>query len=64
VLTERLMLAIHAYGTNTGIKSVAGGEHGHTGARLTIPSTGRVLAHEVISGRFTPRDSGADSSRG
>lgn len=30
VLAERLMLAIYAYGTNTGIRSVAGGTHGHT----------------------------------
>lgn len=31
VLSERLMLAIYAYGTNTGIRSVAaGGGHGHS----------------------------------
>jgi hypothetical protein len=31
VLAERLMLAIYAYGTNTGIRAVAaGGGHGHT----------------------------------
>lgn len=30
VLAERLMLAIYAYGTNTGIRSVAGGGHGHS----------------------------------
>ncbi len=30
VLAERLLLVIYAYGTNTGIKAVASGEHGHT----------------------------------
>ncbi|WP_226351883.1 Tn3 family transposase [Pseudonocardia sp. ICBG601] len=30
VLAERLLLAIYGYGTNTGIRAVAGGEHGHS----------------------------------
>jgi hypothetical protein len=30
VIAERLMLAIYAYGTNTGIRSVISAEHGHT----------------------------------
>ena len=31
VLAERLMLAVYAYGTNTGIRAVAGGGgHGHS----------------------------------
>jgi Tn3 transposase DDE domain len=30
VLAERLLLAIYGYGTNTGIRAVAAGEHGHT----------------------------------
>jgi hypothetical protein len=30
VLAERLLLVIYAYGTNTGIKAVASGGHGHT----------------------------------
>ncbi|MBO8195366.1 Tn3 family transposase [Streptomyces oryzae] len=30
VLAERLLLVIYAYGTNTGIKAVAYGGHGHT----------------------------------
>jgi hypothetical protein len=30
VLAERLLLGIYAYGTNTGIRSVAGGDHGHS----------------------------------
>ena len=29
VLAERLLLAIYAYGTNTGIRAVASGAHGH-----------------------------------
>jgi len=29
-LAERLLLVIYAYGTNTGIRAVAGGEHGHS----------------------------------
>ncbi len=30
VLAQRLLLAIYAYGTNTGIKAVAAGGHGHS----------------------------------
>jgi len=30
VLAERLLLAIYAYGTNTGIRAVAAGQHGHS----------------------------------
>jgi TnpA family transposase len=30
VLAERLLLAIYAYGTNTGIRAVSGGAHGHS----------------------------------
>jgi len=30
VLAERLLLAIYAYGTNTGTRAVASGAHGHT----------------------------------
>jgi hypothetical protein len=29
VLAQRLLLAVYAYGTNTGIRAVAAGEHGH-----------------------------------
>ncbi|MFF5212240.1 Tn3 family transposase [Streptosporangium sp. NPDC000396] len=28
-MLERLLLALYAYGTNTGIRAVAAGEHGH-----------------------------------
>jgi hypothetical protein len=30
VLAQRLLLAVYAYGTNTGIRAVAAGEHGHS----------------------------------
>nr|WP_043175317.1 Tn3 family transposase [Streptomyces sp. NRRL B-24484] len=65
VLAERLMLAIHAYGTNTGIKSVAGGEHGHTEEEirytrrryLTLVSA-RQIAVEIANATFAARDAG------
>ena len=34
VLFERLLLVLYAYGTNTGIRAVAAGAHGHTEADL------------------------------
>jgi len=34
VLAERLLLAIYAYGTNTGIRAVAAGGHGHSEADI------------------------------
>jgi hypothetical protein len=30
MLAQRLLLAVYAYGTNTGIRAVAAGEHGHS----------------------------------
>ncbi|GAA1579887.1 hypothetical protein GCM10009789_37080 [Kribbella sancticallisti] len=30
VLAERLLLTVYAYGTNTGIRAISGGEHGHS----------------------------------
>ena len=42
-LDERLMLAIYAYGTNTGIRAVAaGGGHGHTEERGTMSPASSV----------------------
>ncbi|MET9078210.1 transposase [Streptomyces sp. NPDC004232] len=65
VLAERLMLAIHAYGTNTGIKSVVGGEHGHaeeeiryTRRRYLTPESARQIAVEIANATFAARDSG------
>ncbi|MEU7096088.1 Tn3 family transposase [Kitasatospora aureofaciens] len=65
VLAERLMLAIHAYGTNTGIRSVAGGAHGHTeeeirytGRRYLTLEAARQIAVEIANATFAARDSG------
>ncbi len=46
VLVERLLLVIYAYGTNTGIAAVAGGEHGHSDNDLRYVRR-RYLTHEV-----------------
>ncbi|MFE2970445.1 Tn3 family transposase [Streptomyces sp. NPDC059340] len=43
VLAERLPLVIYAYGTNTGIKAVAPGGHGHTEDEL------RYVRHRYLS---------------
>lgn len=53
VLAERLMLAVYAYGTNTGIRSVAGGRHGHSEDDL------RYVRRRYL----TPRDRPADRRR-
>ena len=65
VLAERLMLAIYAYGTNTGIRSVAGGAHGHTEEEiryvrrryLTLEAA-RQIAVEIANATFAARDTG------
>ncbi|WP_404870768.1 Tn3 family transposase [Kitasatospora griseola] len=64
VLAERLMLAIHAYGTNTGIRSVAGGAHGHseeeiryTRRRYLTLEAARQIAVEIANATFAARDS-------
>jgi TnpA family transposase len=56
VLAERLMLAIYAYGTNAGIRSVAGGAHGHTEEeiryvrrRYITCATARQIAVEIAA---------------
>jgi hypothetical protein len=69
VLAERLMLAIYAYGTNTGIRAVAGGGrvggHGHSEeeiryarCRYLIPETARQIAIEIANATFAARDTG------
>jgi TnpA family transposase len=69
VLAERLMLAIYAYGTNTGIRSVAGGAaqggHGHSEEeiryvrrRYLTAETARQIAVEIANATFAARDSG------
>ncbi|TDC81041.1 hypothetical protein E1285_33550 [Actinomadura sp. 7K507] len=50
VLAERLLLAIYGYGTNTGIRAVAAGEHGH-GEDPELPK----LARSASDGGGSPR---------
>lgn len=65
VLAERLMLAIYAYGTNTGIRAVAGGGHGHSEEeiryvrrRYLTAESARQIAVEIANATFAVRDSG------
>ena len=39
VLAERLLLAIYAYGTNTGLRAVASGAHGHSEDEISLRPT-------------------------
>jgi TnpA family transposase len=63
VLAERLILAIYAYGTNTGIRAVAGGgRHGHSEddlryvrRRYLSPELARTVAVEIANATFTVR---------
>jgi hypothetical protein len=62
VLAERLMLAIYAYGTNTGIRSVAGGDHGHSEEeiryvrrRYLTAESARQIAVEIANATFAAR---------
>jgi len=63
VLAERLMLAIYAYGTNTGIRAVAaGGGHGHTEdeiryvrRRYLTRDTAQAVAIGVANATFIAR---------
>ncbi|MGI5122169.1 transposase [Marinactinospora thermotolerans] len=65
VLAEKLMLSIYGYGTNTGIRAVAGGTHGHTEEdiryvrrRYLTPEAARQIAVEIANATFTARDTG------
>lgn len=62
VLAERLLLAIYAYGTNTGTKAVAGGAHGHgedeiryTRRRYLTTEAARRIAIEIANATFAAR---------
>ena len=63
VLAERLMLAIYAYGTNTGIRAVAaGGGHGHTEEevryvrrRYLTRDTAQAVAVGIANATFATR---------
>jgi Tn3 transposase DDE domain len=59
-LAERLLLAIYACGTNTGIKAVAGGAHGHgedeiryARRRYLNAEAARRIAIEIADATFT-----------
>ena len=62
VLAQRLLLAVYAYGTNTGIRAVAAGEHGHSEddiryvrRRYLSPETARAMAVEIANATFAAR---------
>jgi TnpA family transposase/integrase len=62
VLAQRLLLAVHAYGTNTGIRAVAAGEHGHgeddiryVRRRYLSPESARAMAVEIANATFAAR---------
>ena len=65
VLAERLMLAIYAYGTNTGIRSVISGAPGHSEEdvryarrRYLTPDAARTIAIAIADATFAARDRG------
>jgi hypothetical protein len=62
VLAERLLLGLYAYGTNTGIRSVAGGDHGHSEEdiryvrrRYLAPEAAHKIAIEIANATFRVR---------
>jgi Domain of unknown function (DUF4158)/Tn3 transposase DDE domain len=62
VLAQRLLLAVYAYGTNTGIRAVAAGEHGHreddiryVRRRYLSPDSARAMAVEIANATFAAR---------
>lgn len=64
VLAERLLLAVYAYGTNTGIRAIAGGEHGHSEdelryvrRRYLTADVARAMATEIANATFAVRRS-------
>lgn len=70
VLAERLLLAIYAYGTNTGIRSVAGGAHGHSEdeiryvrRRYLSTESARWVAIEIANATFAARRPQSGASR-
>lgn len=62
VLAERLLLVIYAYGTNTGIKAVSSGGHGHTEDELRYvrrrylsAEAARAIAIQIANATFAAR---------
>jgi len=65
VLWERLLLVAHAYGTNTGIRAIAGAEHGHSEEDLRYVARryftlegARGVAIELANATFAARQHG------
>ncbi len=63
ILAERLLLAIYAYGTNTGIRAVASGGHGHSEddlryvrRRYLTVEAARSIAVQIADATFAARD--------
>ena len=61
-LAERLLLAIYGYGTNTGIRAVAAGQHGHceddiryVRRRYLTAEAARAIAIEIANATFAAR---------
>lgn len=61
-LAERLMLAIYGYGTNTGLRAVAAGQHQHSEdeiryvrRRYLSADAARAVAVEIANATFTAR---------
>jgi TnpA family transposase len=64
-LLERLLLVLYAYGTNTGIRAVAAGEHGHREEELyylrrryLTPDLVRAMAIDIANAAFAARARG------
>ncbi|GAA0919807.1 hypothetical protein Vau01_122710 [Virgisporangium aurantiacum] len=62
ILAERIILAVYAYGTNTGIRAVAAGEHGHSEddlryirRRYLSADVVRAMATQIANATFTAR---------
>jgi TnpA family transposase len=62
VLAERLLLAVYGYGTNTGLRAVAAGDHGHSEddlryvrRRFLTPEAARAMAVELANATFAVR---------
>lgn len=61
VLAERLILALYAYGTNTGIKAIAGSGHRerdirYVRQRYLTADVARVIATEIANATFAARE--------
>lgn len=62
VLAERLLLCVYGYGTNTGIKAAAAGDHGHSEndlrcvrRRFLSAESARAMAVQIANATFAVR---------